>query len=121
MKRYPCPCCGYRVFGGAPGTEDVCPICGWRDDLMHLRFPQFNGMPNGISLIDAQLNYTLLGAKDAQSLKDVRTVKPDDERDPDWRPIDTDVDRFADLPLDFDGLAEPEDPTTLYYWLPAPD
>ena len=121
MKRYPCPCCGYRVFDGPPGTEGLCPICGWRDDLMHLRFPKFNGMPNGISLLDAQLNFELLGAKDADAVKSVRRPGPGDDRDPDWRAIDTDIDDIADLPLDFDGLAEPDDPTTLYYWLPQRD
>ncbi len=118
MSRYTCPSCGYRVFDGPPGTEQLCPICGWRDDLMHLRFPLFNGMPNGIALVDAQLNYSLIGAKDASVLKDVRFPTAQDERDPDWRPLDADVDTFAEPPIDFDGLAEPEDPATLYYWLP---
>jgi hypothetical protein len=117
--RFTCPCCGYRVFAGPPGTEELCPICGWRDDLMHLRFPLFNGMPNGISLLDAQLNYSVLGAKDASALKTVRFPNAADERDPDWRPLDLDVDNPQPMPVDFDGLAEPEDPTSLYYWLPA--
>ena len=118
MAKYTCPCCGYRVFAGPPGTEDLCPICGWRDDLMHLRFPRFSGLPNGISLVDAQMNYSLIGAMDAKAVNGVRFPGPGDERDADWRPIDTDVDRLEDPPLDFDGLTEPEDPTTLYYWRP---
>ena len=117
--RFTCPCCGYRVFNGPPGTEELCPICGWRDDLMHLRFPFFNGMPNGISLIDAQMNYSVIGAKDADALKGVRFPNSADERDPDWRPLDLDVDQPQEMPVDFDGLAEPQDATTLYYWLPA--
>lgn len=117
--RSTCPCCGYRVFNGPPGTEDLCPICAWRDDLMHLRFPLFNGMPNGISLVDAQMNYGVIGAKDASSLGSVRFPAAGDERDPDWRAIDLDVDRPKTIPVDFDGLAEPQDPASLYYWLPA--
>lgn len=97
----------------------MCPICRWRDDVIHLRFPLFNGMPNGISLVDAQMNYSLIGAKDAEAVKYVRFPGPDDRRDPEWRPIDLDVDRPQTIPVDFDGLAEPEDPTTLYYWLPS--
>ncbi|HEV3155544.1 MAG TPA: CPCC family cysteine-rich protein [Candidatus Baltobacteraceae bacterium] len=120
MKRYTCPCCGYRVFSGPPGTEDVCPICGWRDDIMQLRFPNFVSTANGISLYDAQLNYDLIGAKDPEAAKRVRFADAGDERDPDWRPIDTDVDDLPDPPVDFDGLAEPEDTTTLYYWLASP-
>jgi hypothetical protein len=86
---------------------------------MHLRFPAFNGMPNGISLVDAQMNYSVIGAKDPSALKNVRFPAAEDVRDPDWRPIDLDIDDPARLPVDFDGLPEPEDTTTLYYWLPS--
>jgi hypothetical protein len=118
-KKYTCPCCGYRVFSGPPGTEEVCPICGWLDDLMHLRFPGFSGMPNAISLVDAQMNYSVIGAKDPEALKRVRFPSAQDVRDPDWRPIDLDIDDLPQIPVDFDAMAEPEDATTLYYWTPA--
>jgi hypothetical protein len=75
---------------------------------MHLRFPYFGGQPNGIALADAQVNYAMTGFPSTQF-----------ERDPEWRAIDRDVDEFADPPVDFDGLTEPEDATVLYYWLPA--
>lgn len=74
---------------------------------MHLRFPYFAGLPNRVSLADAQVNFAMTGLPP----KGV-------ERDPDWRPIDRDVDDLPDPPVDFDALSEPEDPTTLYYWLP---
>lgn len=86
---------------------------------MHLRFPLFNGMPNGISLADAQMNYSVLGAKDAHALTSVRFPGPRDQRDQDWRAIDLDIDKPEGIPVDFDGLPEPEDPTMLYYWLPS--
>lgn len=75
---------------------------------MHLRFPLFTGRPNGISLADAQVNYAMTGFPSNEH-----------ERDPDWRPIDRDVDAFPAVPVDFDSLAEPDDATTLYYWLPT--
>jgi hypothetical protein len=106
--RYTCPCCGYKTFSGPPGTEDTCPVCGWRDDLMHLRFPLFSGAPNGISLVDAQVNFEITGFPSKEF-----------EHDPDWRPIDREVDDLPEIPVDFDALEEPEDPTTLYYWLPT--
>lgn len=106
--RYTCPCCGYRVFSGPPGTEELCPVCGWRDNVMHLRYPLFSGMPNGISLADAQVNHAMTGFPSNAF-----------ERDPDWRPIDRDVDELPQPPVDFDALSEPEDPMTLYYWLPS--
>jgi len=115
--KYTCPCCGYRVFAAPPGSGDLCPICGWRDDAMHLRFPSFGGMPNAISLIDAQLNYELIGAKDPAALQSVRPPAAGDQRDPDWRPIDSDVDDVLLPPVDFDALA-PKAPHELYYWLP---
>lgn len=95
------------MFGGPPGTEETCPVCGWCDDLMHLRFPFFTGRPNGISLADAQVNYAMTGFPSKAF-----------ERDPEWRQIDRDVDQFASVPVDFDALVEPEDSTALYYWLP---
>lgn len=108
--RYTCPCCGYKVFSGPPGTEETCPVCGWCDDLMHLRFPYFAGAPNGVALADAQVNYAMTG---------LPTKHKQYERDPDWRPIDRDVDDLPQVPVDFDALAEPEDTTAFYYWLPA--
>ena len=118
MKPYTCPCCGYRVFAGPPGSEELCPICGWRDDLMHLRFVLFNGLPNGISLADAQQNFVALGAKDAASLASVRFPTATDERDTDWRPFDSQVDEAESIPTDYVGLSTPDDPTEFYYWLP---
>jgi hypothetical protein len=37
--RFPCPCCGYRVFQRPPGNHEKCPVCLWEDDLSQLRFP----------------------------------------------------------------------------------
>ena len=85
---------------------------------MQLRFPLWNARPNGVSLADAQLNFAMVGAKDPQSIGSVRFPGSGDERDPDWRPLDLDVDDPASPPPDFDGLVEPDDPTTLYYWRP---
>ena len=76
-------------------------------------------MPNGISLVDAQTNYSVIGAKDAQALKNVRFPGPQDQVDPDWRAVDLDIDDLPPIPVDFDSLSEPEDPTTLYYWTPS--
>ena len=119
MKRYTCPCCGYRVFAAPPGSEEICPLCGWLDDLMHLRFVLFGGLPNGISLAEAQQNVVQIGAKDAAALGSVRFPNASDKRDPDWRPFDPETDEAEGIPTDFDGLSEPEDPTSLYYWLPT--
>ncbi|MFI1307618.1 CPCC family cysteine-rich protein [Streptomyces sioyaensis] len=26
---YPCPCCGHRVLGAMPGSNEICPVCFW--------------------------------------------------------------------------------------------
>ena len=56
-QKFPCPCCGYCVHEHEPGFHQVCPICGWEDDLSQLRFVAMPGSSNTVSLIDAQQNY----------------------------------------------------------------
>ena len=45
----PCPCCGYLVLPEA-GLYDICPICGWEDDISQLRFATMPGGANRPSL-----------------------------------------------------------------------
>lgn len=118
--KFTCPCCGYRPFTLPPGSEETCPICAWIDDVNQLHFPAFAGRPNGVSLLEAQRSYNELGAKDAAAMAHVRFAGPHDVRDPDWRPLDEDVDDLRSVPVDFDGMPPPQDLTALYYWLPEP-
>ena len=60
--QFPCPCCGYLVFSGTPGTDEICPICGWQDDVSQLRDPSSSGGANEPSLIEAQMNLANFGA-----------------------------------------------------------
>jgi len=115
---YPGPCCGDLVFSDRPGSEKRCPICGWIDDVMQLRFPAFAAQPNHVSLVNAQRNYAAIGAKDAAALPEVRFADERDARDGEWRAIDSDVDDLPSVPTDFEALTVPADPTALYYWLP---
>lgn len=41
--RFPCPCCGHLVFKDAPGSDEICPVCFWQDDIVQLRWPDFGG------------------------------------------------------------------------------
>lgn len=116
--KYTCPCCGYRTFEAPPGSQARCPICGWVDDVNQLHFPAFAAQPNGVSLLEAQRNYNELNAKDPETIARVRFAGSGDVRDPEWRPLDEDVDAVLSVPNDFDGLPPPQDPTALYYWLP---
>lgn len=51
---YPCPACGFEVFNEAAGSYDICPVCGWEDDDVQLRFPALRGGANKESLVEWQ-------------------------------------------------------------------
>ena len=38
----------------APGTYDICAVCGWEDDLVQFHDPDFRGGANRESLREAQ-------------------------------------------------------------------
>jgi hypothetical protein len=110
LTQFPCPCCGYLVFIGPPGTDEICPVCVWQDDVSQLRFPKCGGGANKPSLIDAQKNFLSLGVGNPAGGASCPS------RDVAWRPIE-----HADLPPDADGHFEgrpsyPADLTELYYW-----
>lgn len=90
MKRdlRPCPCCGFLVFDGPPGTHDICPICNWEDDRGQLDDPTFAGGANRVSLMEAQENYRAFGASIASAKSRVRAPGPGDVREPGFEPFD---------------------------------
>ncbi len=107
---YPCPCCGYLVFDEPPGSDCLCPICFWHDDVSQLRFPMEGGGPNKLSLLEAQRTFQRLGAKEP---------RVQDRRDEGWRPIDPQRDdvEYSVKGTNY-GSTYPDDPTVLYYWRP---
>lgn len=117
-RKFPCPCCGYRVFDYQPGFNHVCPICYWEDSLDQLRFANMPGSANPVSLVEAQRNYVEFGASVRRHRCSVRAPLAEEPRDPQWRPIDP----------AHDNLEEPQrgiryadsypyaDTTVLYYW-----
>lgn len=93
----------------------ICPVCFWEDDAVQLRWPDLAGGANTVSLIEGQRNYREVGACKSRVRRYVRP--PTGPRDPDWRPIDVDSDRFEDH--DSPERADwPDDMTTLYWWTP---
>jgi hypothetical protein len=113
---YPCPCCGYVVFGEPAGSDDICPICFWEDDLWQLRFVDSTGGANRPSLVEAQRNYASFGCSEPRLLQHVRPPSTFEQRDPEWRPVNvaSDVETRA-RDVDY-GRTYPSDHTTLYYW-----
>lgn len=58
MNEYPktCPVCGkyeYKVLG----FSEVCPVCGWEDDIVQYDDPDYKNGANKMSLNEARELY----------------------------------------------------------------
>lgn len=115
--RFPCPCCGYRVFRYQPGSSERCPVCAWEDDLAQLRFPLMAGSANPQSLYDAQQTYQSVGAC-SQSRQDEVRAPLGEQRDKEWRPLNLAVDNVEkpERGIKYADTYPLEDTTVLYYW-----
>ncbi len=86
MKRYACPCCGYKTFIEKPnGSYDICNVCFWEDDPVQLNDPDYEGGANRVSLRQGQLNYEKIGACEEDMIKHVRKPSNEEARDKNWR------------------------------------
>jgi len=109
--RFPCPACGFLVFDEAPGSFNLCPICGWEDDDVQLRYPILTGGANRYSLWQEQQR---LLKRYPLTVRETKGI----ERDPRWRPLKPEEIDTQGIPQTgreyFDSLgAEPPS----YYWL----
>jgi hypothetical protein len=52
-----CPCCKKGEIEGL-GDYDICPVCGWEDDPVQRKDPDFEGGANDISLNQCVLAYS---------------------------------------------------------------
>ena len=84
------------MFGEAPGSYDICPVCFWEDDLSQLRWPDTDGGANVPSLIDAQANVARFGAMEWRFIRKVRAPRNDEPMDPEWRRFDLDRDEIEE-------------------------
>jgi hypothetical protein len=114
--QHPCPCCGYLVFAGPPGSAEICPVCYWEDDHLQLCYATtLAGWSNAPTLEQAQVHFVRDGACSPDL---AGCVTPSDHgfaRDPAWRMIDPEHDTFP--VWDAPGRDAPLDPDALYYWL----
>lgn len=82
-EEFPCPACGNLMIGAVDMWE-ICPTCGWEDDLVQKTYPDYQGGANGgVSLDEAKANYMLCGyalpflrKKEIQALIDTGKLKP---------------------------------------------
>lgn len=72
IKKYHCPCCGYRTLDDGPGCFDICPVCYWEDDNFQRDNPDYKGGANDISLNEARENYKKIGAISSEFSDNVR-------------------------------------------------
>ena len=117
-ERFPCPCCGYRVFARQPGSSEKCPICRWEDDLAQLRFPRLPGSANHVSLEDAQHNYAEIGSAERRNRGEARAPIEGEVRELGWRPLDSARDNMEEPQrgIDYGDSYPLADTTVLYYW-----
>ena len=119
--KYPCPCCGHLVFDYQPGSHQICPVCGWEDDLAQLRFPRMPGSANAVSLEDGQTNYAAFGAAEKKNRGTTREPFGNETRDRDWRLLDADRDNIEEprRGVAYSDSYPLNDTTVLYYWRPT--
>ena len=55
-KKNICPVCHNYHFSKINSYE-ICPICGWEDDLIQLEDPDFKGGANKLSLNEYKIRY----------------------------------------------------------------
>ena len=79
---WPCACCGYLTNSESGHTSnEICPICQWKDDPIQFREPLAAGGANLVSLQEARDNFAILGVSDPLFLESVSPPDATDERD----------------------------------------
>ncbi len=80
-----CRCCGsFTLNGKAPGTYEVCPVCGWEDNPIGAYWDR----SNDVTLREAQRNFIEFGACEKAWLDEVRAPTEAERRRTDWQTAD---------------------------------
>lgn len=53
QEQYLCPCCGQGSFSGQ-NTYEICTVCGWENNRVQTKYPDFAGGANHMSLNEAR-------------------------------------------------------------------
>jgi hypothetical protein len=88
MKKYPCPCCGFKTLEEKPsGTDIICKVCFWQDDYVQAKDVDYWGGSNELSLRDSQKNFLSFGAIEERFIKNVRKPTIEEAKDINWKPL----------------------------------
>lgn len=74
--RYKCDCCGYYSLNNY--SDEICHVCGWQEDNVQRRYPDFTGGANENSLNEAKKNYRMFGVFDLEYIDEVRKPYPEE-------------------------------------------
>jgi hypothetical protein len=98
-----------------PGSYEICEVCFWEDDPVQLLDPAYRGGANTLSLMESQSNFVRLQVSDDRFVKDVRSPRPGEDRDPEWRQATNEDLKRARVPRD---LSDEEHRLleVWYYW-----
>ena len=97
IEWHTCPSCGHRTLAYGPGAYEVCSVCHWEDDPAQAERPWSSDGANGISLYQAQQNFSRFGAAHSDSVNSVRAPRADEPLDPTWRPYEPTDDERAKM------------------------
>jgi len=86
MKRYTCPCCGYKTLRERNNWES-CQVCKWNDDDIQSIRPDLDGGANKESLREAQKNFKEIGRASKHLYKSHKAPISDYEKDENWMPF----------------------------------
>ncbi|MEY4904026.1 MAG: hypothetical protein RLZZ292_1841, partial [Bacteroidota bacterium] len=88
MKKYTCPCCGYKTINREDTFYDLCPVCFWETDPYQLANPEYKGGANQSSLTEAQQHFILFGACEKEDVFKTRMPLEDETKDVEFQTFD---------------------------------
>jgi hypothetical protein len=102
MKKYTCPCCGYKTICREDTFYDLCPVCFWETDPYQLANPEYKGGANQSSLMEAQQHFILFGACEKEDVFKTRMPLEDETKDTEFQTFDEKVEglRYFKRPWD---------------------
>ncbi len=103
MKKYTCPCCGYKTIEREDTFYDLCPVCFWETDPIQLADPHYKGGANRPSLAEAQQNFILFGACEKEVFAYTRLPLEDEIKDENWHLPSSIMETFAKNKIHFSG------------------